>query len=389
MIPRRTKPVSIRQSTARVISAIALCLTLANCVPGEPLPEPITRGSFVSSSIADADGGPLEIDRPRCAAFGPAHQIAICESGEGEVVAIDSGGHERWRFGRRGNGPAEFRYISGLHFDPAGRLHIFDGHLRKRVVVSADGELISSRVFHELRGFVPQSIGELPDGRMVIVESSYPRSEAGDPTGLQYDMTPLLLLDTANGRAVAFDTLTRAEMFAVGLGYQRVTFDLPFRSSGSAVIAGTAVIRGFARDSFVVRHDPVYNRTDSLPLIAPAFPLRRDDWEREWEERLTKTAPDFRERMRAAEDRVPRFNTYPRYARLFATPGGTVAIYAPLDSMMDRHTIRCIVIAVSESCPDVVTSTGEVVLAIAAGRALVARQTPDGSHQFTIEIRTH
>jgi hypothetical protein len=366
-----------------------LCLAVASCVSGESLPEPSERGSFLSRPLAAADGEPLEIDRPRYAAFGPANQIAINESGEGLVVVIDSGGRERWRFGRRGNGPAEFRYISGLHFDSAGRLHIFDGHLRKLAVVSVEGELISSRVFHELRGFVPQSVGLLPDGRMVVVESSYPRPKAGDPTGLQYDMTPLLLLDTASGRVAPFDTLTRTEMFAAGRGYQRVTFDLPFRAIGSAVVAGAAVIRGFARDSFIVRHDPVSAHRDTLPLVAPAFPLTRGEWEREWEERLTKSAPDFRERMRAAEDRVPRFETYARYVRLFATPGGTVAIYAPFDSTMDRHAIRCIVIAANESCPDVVTSAGEVVLAIAAGRALVARETPDGSYRFTIELRTH
>ena len=376
-----------RNLDAATIAALAVYLTLAGCGGGEPLSEPVTSGSFVSRTVADAQGGSLELDRPHYAAFGPAHQIAINESGEGLVVVIDSGGRERWRFGRRGNGPAEFRYISGLHFDSAGRLHIFDGHLRKLVVVSAEGELISSRVFHELRGFVPQSIGQLPDGRMVIAESSYPRSKAGDPTGLQHDMTPLLLLDTASGRAVAFDTLTRTEMFAAGRGYQRVTFDLPFRARGSAVVAGTAVIRGFSRDSLLIRHDPVSNRTDTLPFAAPAFPLTPNEWEREWKERLTKTLPDFRERMRAAEDRVPRFETYPRYVRLLATPGGTVAIYAPLDSAMERYTVHCIVIAGSESCPDLVTSAGEVVLAIAAGRALVARETPDGSFGFTIDVR--
>jgi hypothetical protein len=377
-----------RQLDAAVITALAVCLTLAGCGADDPLSEPITSGSFVSRTVTDAQGGSLELDRPHYAAFGPANQIAINESGEGLVVVIDSGGRERWRFGRRGNGPAEFRYISGLHFDPSGRLHIFDGHLRKRVVVSAEGELISTRVFHELRGFVPQSIGQLPDGRLVIVESSYPRPKAGAPTGLQYDMTPLLFLDTSSGRAVPFDTLTRAEIFAAGRDYQRVTFDLPFSARGSAVVAGTAVIRGFSRDPLFVRHDPVSNRTDTLPIAAPEFPLTRNKWENEWEEQLTKTAPDFRERMRAAEDRVPRFDTYPRYVRLLATPGGTVAIYAPLDSAMDRYRVHCIVIAGSESCPDVVTSAGEVVLAIAAGRALVARETPDGSYGFTIDVRS-
>lgn len=371
--------------SSRIPLAFALaCLSSAACGSDTRALAPTRVGSFVSHPLVTEDERPLHIDRPSCGAFGLGKQIAICEGGERQIVVLDSTGREQWRFGRRGAGPGEFHTISGVHFDSAGRLHVFDGGRRKLVLISPTGELISDRVFHHLTGWIPRSLGELSDGRVVLLASTYQLPGVSEAEGYQRITTPVGVLDTTSRRIALLDTVTLGEQLVHGHGFERKTFGLPFSASGDAVLVGESLVYGFARDSFLVRRDVVTGATDTITIAAPAFELPQKNWDAKWEQRIANATPDFRPALTAAAKRAPRPHTYPRYVRLLATPTGSVAIYGPLDASMEQYTIRCVLTSSLDGCPTVTTSEGEIVLAIASGRALVARESTDGN--YTIEL---
>jgi hypothetical protein len=366
---------------------ILLFLLDASCVAKDP-PATRTEGSFVSRSLTARDGKPLEIDRPSCGVFGAAYQIAICEGGERQVVVMDSTGREVWRFGRRGAGPGEFHTITGTHFDSHGRLHVFDGGMRKLVLISADGQLISDRVFHQLTGWLPASIGELADGSIVLLESTYQLPGGSASEGYQRVVSPIGVLDTSSRRVRTVDTVSLFEQFVLGQGFSRQTFGLPFGATGSAVLAGDQLVRGFARDPFLVRVGLSSGATDTIPLEVPAFELPDDVWNDRWQERIANATPDSREALSQVATLAPRPDTYPRYVRMLVTPGGSVAIYAPVSETMEEYAIHCALTTAGDECPEVTSSEGEIVLAIASGRALVARETADGTYMMELWVPT-
>lgn len=113
------------------------------------------RGAWVegaSWSVADSMLVIGTVDGPEETVFGRVAGVAIGADGriyvaDGqalEVRVFSPRGAFLSRFGRSGEGPGEFRDISGLGFTPAGQLAVLDGVLGRLSFFSPDGEFSRS-----------------------------------------------------------------------------------------------------------------------------------------------------------------------------------------------------------------------------------------------------
>lgn len=60
-----------------------------------------------------------------------------------ELIAFDTGGRIRWRAGRAGSAPGEFRRVVDMQVDRAGRVHLLDNDTRRVTRFTRDGRLES------------------------------------------------------------------------------------------------------------------------------------------------------------------------------------------------------------------------------------------------------
>jgi hypothetical protein len=271
-----------------------------------------------------------------------------------------------------------------VHFDARGNLLIWDGGRQKMVAVDREGELIVDKRFPELPARFPQYLGQAEDGRFVFLDRTFFIPRPSDPPGLVQQWSHIVALDTARRISTIVDSVVFGEAFAAGQGFGRVTLVPPNSARSEVVVAGGKIWTGFSRDSMLVVHDLRGNRVDSLAHHLAAHPVSQAAWEEAWAKRVERADGDFRQRIAAVKGDVPRFETYPRFIRLLATPGGTVAAYAPVDESRKVWGLPCVVVATGERCPEVRTQEGEVVLAISSGRAAVAVEQEDGTWRVVI-----
>ncbi len=96
------------------------------------------------------------LDGPEVRTFGAVAAVALGEDGDlyvadGQALEIrvfDRDGAFLRRFGRDGEGPGEFRDISGIGFAPDGTLAVVDGRLNRLTLLDTDGEYIRSFRLH-------------------------------------------------------------------------------------------------------------------------------------------------------------------------------------------------------------------------------------------------
>lgn len=371
----------LRNSAAFCLLTVLLvaCSGSGSNIEQDILPE------FATHQVVDQAGNAMEIDRPTCAATGMQNQFAVCEGAERQIVVFDSSGREEWRFGRRGEGPGEFHTISGMWFDSAGNLHVVDGGRRKAVLISPDGKLIADRAVPEMTGWVPRGLGEV-DGKIVVIQATYARPSVDDKEGLQRTSSPVMIIDTSSGNASVIDTVYLSETFIDGVGFERFTTGLPFGATGDALVAAGKLIRGFARDSFVVVTDLTRLSRDTVFFRMPAYPTSMDDWDKRWQKKMDGTLPDFRLRLEKLTGKVPRSPVLPRYIRMFTTPTGTVALYTQAEEGSADYRIRCVLRVDGDVCPEVLTTPGEVVIAVASGRAVIVQETADGTYHIQLKV---
>jgi hypothetical protein len=179
-------------------STAVLLLGLAACSGEEPAgPRTVVRDS---AGIAVVDHGVLaDRDLPVWSVDPePALRIGVVEGEEvyqwdelfaggvlsdGTVVGVDRSaqeirayspvGEHLWSFGRRGEGPGEFRFPWSLHVTPGDTLVISDPGTNRLTLLSPDGEMIGTFAVPTNRGVV-LGAGLVGDGT-VLVETLIPR----------------------------------------------------------------------------------------------------------------------------------------------------------------------------------------------------------------------
>ncbi len=334
-------------------------------------------------------GTPAEFDRPSCGAFDSSGRLAVCEGAERQLLVFDSLGQYQYTFGRRGTGPGEFHTISGVHFDKAGNLLVWDGGRRKMVAIDTNGKLVEDKQMARISGWIPRYLGQSIEGRFVFMERTYFIPRRGQPTGVMRNWTKLLAYDTAAKQLDVLDSIVHSESFAWGSGFSQITFGMPFQATGDAIVAGDRLVMGFTRDSVLFARSMHSDRVDTIQLLAAAYPISNDVWERRWDTSVARTSREFRDRKIAAKGAVPRAQFHPRFVSLLATSRGTIAAYVPTDSNQITYEIRCVEVEMGDRCPSVRTVPGEVVLAIGSGVAAVAIEQEDGTWRVVLRAASN
>ena len=88
------------------------------------------------------------------------------------VYRVAADGHLAWTWGRKGEGPGEFRNVRGLDVAPNGNVVLSDSGNRRLITLSPAGELISEDVLR-VAGFV-SGVSVLADDRLAIHTSRMP-----------------------------------------------------------------------------------------------------------------------------------------------------------------------------------------------------------------------
>lgn len=125
---------------------------------------------------------------PSDAAVGVDGSLYVLDGVHDRVVVFDPGGTYSYEFGRRGDGPGEFKRPLGIETGSDGRVYIADSGNGRIQILTAKGE--------------PVGAFPLPTG---------PEDVAADPTGvaLDEDRDRLYVADNDNHRIVLFDMAER------------------------------------------------------------------------------------------------------------------------------------------------------------------------------------
>jgi len=91
------------------------------------------------------EGSEIELYRVASARFLPSGELAIANSGTGEILMVTADGEMLSRFGGLGEGPGEFSVITSLHVSEHGSLVAYDDRQARLTEFSTDGELLGTR----------------------------------------------------------------------------------------------------------------------------------------------------------------------------------------------------------------------------------------------------
>lgn len=107
-------------------------------------------------------------------------RIAVADQGSAEIRIYDPLGAFERSFGRLGEGPGEFQFLSSIQRLPGDSILAFDGALDRATVFSRSGEVASVITFEKVIPGTPSQIVRLADGSFVsgfAWSSSYITSE--------------------------------------------------------------------------------------------------------------------------------------------------------------------------------------------------------------------
>ena len=101
--------------------------------------------SIGPKTLLVGDGGPEEFGQVASADLGPDNEVFVGDSQNGEVRVFGLDGQHRRTFGRFGEGPGEFTYITSLAWvdDRLLTLDLIGGHVWE---FSSDGEVLGHRI---------------------------------------------------------------------------------------------------------------------------------------------------------------------------------------------------------------------------------------------------
>ncbi|MGI8843977.1 MAG: hypothetical protein ACR2HZ_09780 [Gemmatimonadaceae bacterium] len=150
-----------------------------------------------------------------------ARLLYVYDYSDAQVKAFDESGHLRWRFGRKGAGPGEFRNAWDLVVGPSGDVWVLDASLQRLTVVSPRGQLVqlislkAGRV-KDVISTSRETLGVViaPDEFLVTIDSTGAIAPVGGlPMAALRDVQPTIRQTISSG---APDGLTWASTFLWG-----------------------------------------------------------------------------------------------------------------------------------------------------------------------------
>ena len=240
------------------------------------------------------------------------------------IRAFTADGSPAWDFGRDGDGPQEFRFISDL-LVRGDSLAILDQRTRRVSLLSSEGAWIRSIPLPPERLTGPTFVS-ISEERFGIVSTARTQFDLGGPTGRVRTPQTLLAVSWDDGSEAELLTLKGEESIREEQG-QGVTMWRPLfgRQSWVFPVAGgvgvaEAEFRGYevhSEDGDVVRR-----------VSAPFDPtLEREMIDAEWDARVRVVGPAATDNLR---ERTTEPDSIPATDRVIATRAGEVWMRRPL-----------------------------------------------------------
>ena len=217
--------------------------------------------------------------------------VAVANAGTHQVVAIDAEGRERWRFGRRGDGPGEF--TGSISLAALGDTVVaFDFITRRLVWIAPDGMLGAVR-----RLDLPDPnlvlVGGRPDGTLVFRA----RHLLGPAEGINRDSVVYLAVGADGTRLGEIGWSRQGNVDLVMGEYGPNIHDQAFGPTGMATLLGSGVVHADGDRAEVIRRDDSGVITQMLRWHEEPVAVTADDREHFAVEQRAMAADAFQRRQ--------------------------------------------------------------------------------------------
>jgi hypothetical protein len=170
MMPRNTR----RRTTSVIKSSIVFSLLLSSsCLSegdgsaGSPEPPVWSVGFEPVTTIGKVEGeAEYLFSRIGPAALLPGGRIVVADLDEAAIRLFAEDGSFETAFGRRGEGPGEFSYISRIQFTPPDTIVVHDSRLYRLAKFLPSGSLVSTLQLQAEDGFPEVFMGEFSSGEL-------------------------------------------------------------------------------------------------------------------------------------------------------------------------------------------------------------------------------
>lgn len=161
------------ESNAAVVRSDSAGISIVQSAAAQWLPGKEWRLEGPTASIGSIDGPQeTQLHRVRAVNLLPDGRIAVANGGTSEIRLYDAAGLWIRSIGRAGDGPGEFRVITGLQVVPPDTLIVFENGEARVTVFVADGGLVSSRRITAPGEAVQGPEHRLRDGRWLNLNPS-------------------------------------------------------------------------------------------------------------------------------------------------------------------------------------------------------------------------
>ncbi len=327
-------------------------------------------------------GAAVDLFRVTAARFLPDGALAVANAGTQEILVLDPSGAVMRRFGRSGEGPGEFRWISKLDVDGAGNLLAYDPRLGRLTRFTPEGEVLETRAIMPPNRVVDlEPLAVLPDGRVLAV---YGSQRVFAPGGERRDSTPLFRVAAGGDIAAPLGVWPADEWsytaISGGVARSAVGFGRTLARAGRQ---GRAALG--STDSVDVT---LYDGGRVVMRIAgpgPGPAVTDADVQRWREEKLLSLSPGAPEGVRRVFEDVPHRATFPAFDALLVDDAGRVWIGAyARPGQAERDWL---VVSPSGSAEGTLTLPGGAVALDASGDRIALLMRNDLDEEYVAVLR--
>lgn len=265
----------------------------------------------------------VELYQVTAVLFGSDDQVYIANGGSSEIIAVDSQGNVRWRVGRRGDGPREFRSLAFLQRWHADSIVAIDGarnmvslwssagnHGRTTPIVRSSPDSTPETSAFWIPGVV---IGMVGDDNVVMRGPG--RAPAVGEPGLRNVATQVNIIDVETQTRVSQFTVPGPDVYELGEPGPLPSVLAPMAGATALWVGDDLIAHASSKSYRVDIRTPDGSIVESLAIDVPP----RAPTTREREAYLANWRPWF-----PVREQIPFPETVPTYDRLFITVDGSV-----------------------------------------------------------------
>lgn len=246
-------------------------------------------------------------------------RIVIVNGGRNELRFYSPSGMLVRTFGRKGDGPGEFRYTGGIWRLPDDTVAVWDGGTRRLTVLAPDGSLVRSTL---LAGGAanPEAINVLDNGSFLLQDELFDIPKTGFK-----EATLTISRHTVDGSIVA--KVGSYPHARVGLYPEIRMMGAPlFEPRTSATGSRDGYWIGTGRSYEAAAYDTTGRLTRIVRWLGPTREITTEDVEASQRQRLVSATPESRERYELMFRVQPVAPQFPAYNRVIGNRDGQLLV---------------------------------------------------------------